>query len=211
MVTRDREHAIPGAQMLQGPDIVCTGLGRTVGQIAGNQDQIRLQCVGLVHHTLKPGCLQQSAGMQVSELHNAQAIELGGQARQHNFQAFDVRHTDGLPHPHRSQAHADHGQNCAQLTPGEQGPTFFARQGKDGYPDNIPDQHQQPHQHKAAECPTQHREHHTWHLGGRHAAKESAGDQMMLGNQQQQCPQQHFAELAPGLRPDKTPNDIHTD
>ncbi len=183
VVARDGKHTMAGAQVFERLNILDPGLGRTVHQVSGDQDQIRFQCIGLVHHSLEPGCLQQSAGMQVGELHNAQPVEFFRQARQNDLHGLDLRHANRLPHPDSRQAHADQAKGNPQTSPAQQGPSGLTRQRPERNARQIPNQQQQRQQYQAGKCPPQHHKHLTRHFGRRHAAKEGTGDKVVLGDQ----------------------------
>ena len=116
VVARDGEHPIAGMQLLQWFHIIGAGIWGAVHQVAGDQGHIRLQGIGFIDHCLHPGRLQQSAGVQVGQLHQAQAIHFRGQMRQGDVHRFHIRHADRLPHAQQCQADANDAQRGIQAS-----------------------------------------------------------------------------------------------
>lgn len=81
MVARNGEYAILGNQFFQRPHIGSAGCWRAISQVASNHCHIWIQGIGLGDDPFHPGRLQQSAGMQISQLNDLKAVKFLRQAR----------------------------------------------------------------------------------------------------------------------------------
>ena len=79
--------------------------GVTINQIAGQHHHVRLCCVGAFHQRLHIGRVVHRRCVNVCQHGNAQAIELGRQARQGHFMLIDLWHLYALGQAISVQAH----------------------------------------------------------------------------------------------------------
>src|SRR5690606_6773906 len=130
---------------------------RAIDQITCNDDQIRFQSLCFINNGLYPGALQQTTGVQISQLHQLETIQLGGQALDLYFDGLELGDLHCLPDTQCGQAdrcdaqHAPQGRGAQQKQPGwlvqnaHQQTCQIGDQGKAGSQQDGPESPAQDH------------------------------------------------------------------
>ena len=103
MVTHASENARIGLQARELADAGIQGVAARGDQVAGHQGEVRPQAIGGIHHARQVGFAEESAEVNVAQLHEPEALQIRGQSGQREIhfahaeiQAFDERSvTDG--------------------------------------------------------------------------------------------------------------------
>lgn len=157
MVARDRDdRRLDAAEQPHGPLVELRGAD--VDQIAREDDQLGMQGVDRVDDACElPLGGDDRAEVHVRELHDAHAVESGGQARRADLHAADVHvraAKRGAPDERRGDAAGEHDARAAEVQ----------------QPEQVADE---PRQH--GEHPDPYEPHHCGHVAGRVVAHDKSG------------------------------------
>jgi len=95
VVAGDEVDAVGRAQLGQGRDLGGEVADAAVDEVAGDGDQVRGERTASLHQMSREAAVEQRADVQVAELHDAETVEPGRQARQRDLDALQTRRGQG--------------------------------------------------------------------------------------------------------------------